>query len=50
MNSRYWGRTVIKFLNLTNSVYNFNNNGSETEKSGIKTTYWEGKACWQVIT
>ena len=31
-------------------MYNFNNNGSEIEKSGIKTTYWGGKTCWQVIT
>ena len=38
MNSRYWGRTVIKLLNLTNSVYNFSNNGSETENSDIKTS------------
>ena len=38
MNSRCWGKTLIKLLNLTNSVYNFNNNGSETGKSGIKTT------------
>ena len=38
MNSRYWGKTVIKLLNLTNSVYNFSNNGSETENSGIKTS------------
>ena len=50
MNSRYWGKALIKLLNLTNSVYNVNNNGSETEKSGIKTTYWGGQACWQVIT
>ena len=26
MNSRYWGKTVSKLLNLTNSVYNFSNN------------------------
>ena len=38
MNSCYWGKTVIKLLNLTNSVYNFSNNGSETENSGIKTS------------
>ena len=49
MNSRYWGKTLIKLLNLTNSVHKFNNNGSETEKSDIKTTYRVGKACWQVI-
>ena len=50
-----WGyvadeKALIKLLNFTNSVYNFNNNGSETKKSGIKTTYWGGKGCWQVIT
>ena len=38
MNSRYWAKAVIKLLNLTNSVYNFSNNGSETENSGIKTS------------
>ena len=38
MNSRYWGKTVIKLWNLTNSVYNFSNNGNETEISGIKTS------------
>ena len=38
MNSRYWGKTVIKLLNLTNSVYNFSNNGNKTENSGIKTS------------
>ena len=38
MNSRYWGKTVIKPLNLTNSVYNFSNNGSVIENSGIKTS------------
>ena len=35
MNSPYWGKTLIKLLNLTNSVYNFNDNGSENEKIGI---------------
>ena len=50
MNSRYWAKTLIALLNLTNSVYNFKNNGSETEKSDFKTTYWVGKAGWQVIT
>ena len=25
-------RKIINILNLTNSVYNFNNNGSKTEK------------------
>ena len=44
MNSRYWWKTLIKLLDLTNSVYNFNNNGNETEKSDIKFTYWVGKA------
>ena len=38
MNSRYWGKTVIKLLNLTNSVYNFRNSCSETENSDIKTS------------
>ena len=47
MNSRYWEKTSIKLSkNLTNSVYNFSNNDSETEKNGIKITNWEGKACW----
>ena len=49
INSRYWGKILIKLLNLTNSVHNFNNNGSETEKSDIKTTYRVSKACWQVF-
>ena len=39
MNSRYWGKTLIKLLNLTSSEYEFNNNGSETEKCAIKTTH-----------
>ena len=39
MNSRYWRKTLIEHLNLTNSMYNFNNNDSKTEKCGIKTTY-----------
>ena len=38
MNSRYRGRTVTKLLNLIISVYNFSNNGSETENSSIKTS------------
>ena len=38
MNSLYWRKILIKFSNPTNSVYNFNNNVSETEKSRIKTT------------
>ena len=38
MNSRYWGKTVIKLLNFTSSVYNFSNNGNWTENSGIKTS------------
>ena len=45
MNLHCWRKT-IKLLNLTNSVSNFNNNGSETEESGIKSTYRGGKACW----
>ena len=49
MNLRCWRKTLINLLNLTNSVSNFNNIGSETEKSGIKSTYRGGKACWQVI-
>ena len=36
MNSCYWGETLVKLLNLTNSVHNFNNNGSETEKVASK--------------
>ena len=39
MNSRYSGKKITKLLNPTNSVYNFNNNSSETEKSGVKTIY-----------
>ena len=35
-NSCYWRKTLIKLSNLTNSVYNFNNNGSETEKVAPK--------------
>ena len=38
VNSLYWGKTVIELLNLANSVYNFSNNGSETENSPIKTS------------
>ena len=38
MNSCSWGKTVFKLLDLTNSVYNFSNNGSETENSGIETS------------
>ena len=48
MNSRFSGKTLIKLLNLTNSVYKFNSNGCETKKSGIKTTYWGRKTCWQL--
>ena len=33
MNSLYWEKIVIKLLKLTNSVYNFSNNGSKTENS-----------------
>ena len=44
LNSRYCGKTLIKLFNLNNSEYNFNNNDSETEKSGVKTTYCGGKA------
>ena len=29
-------KTLIKLLNLTNSVYNFSKNGSETAKTGIR--------------
>lgn len=38
-----------KISNLTSSVYNINNNDSETEKSGTKTTYEANNAYWQVI-
>ena len=31
-------------------MYNFNNNGSEADESGIKTIYLRGKTCWQVIS
>ena len=50
MDSRYWGKTLSKLFNLSNIEYKFNNNGSETEKSEINSTYWGGKACWQVIS
>ena len=39
MNLHYWGKAFIKLLKLTNSVYNFINNGSENEKSVIENTY-----------
>ena len=39
MNSRYWGKALMKLSNITNSMNNFNSNDNETEKSGIKTTY-----------
>ena len=32
----YWVKTLFKFSNLTNSVYNFSNNGSETKKMASK--------------
>ena len=35
MNSRYWGKTVIKLLDLTNTLYDFRNNGSETENMAL---------------
>ena len=38
----------IKLLNLTSIVYNLNNDGKK--KSGIKTTYYGAKTCWQMIT
>ena len=50
MSSLYWGKTLIKPLNLTQSVYNVANNGSETEKRSIRTINWGDKVCWQVIT
>ena len=43
MNWRYWGKTLIKLLNLINRVYNLNNNGSETEKKALKILTEEGK-------
>ena len=36
MSSRYWGKILIKLLNLTNNVYNLNSNGSKTEKKKRK--------------
>ena len=48
MNWCFLGKTLIKLLNLTNNVYKFNSNGSETKKSGIKTTYWGDKTCWHL--
>ena len=63
MNSRYWGKTVIKLSDLTNNVCNFSNSGSKTEKSSIKTSMLAGdqlvmqavpgnglKKCWHVST
>ena len=38
MNSRYWGKILIKLLKFINSVYNFNKNGSITEKVHQKLT------------
>ena len=38
MNSRYWIKILIKVLNLNNSLYNFSNNDSETDKSEVKTS------------
>ena len=32
-------KKLIKFSNFAGSVYNFNNNGTETEKNDIQTTY-----------
>ena len=34
MNSCYYGKTLIELSNLTSSVYNFSNNGSESKKVG----------------
>lgn len=42
MNSRYCGKAWIKLLSISNSVYNFKKNGSETEKSGIKASMLAG--------
>ena len=39
MNLRYWRKTVIELSNLISNLYDFNSNGSETAKSGIKTTH-----------
>ena len=50
MNSRHWKKTVIKLLNRTNSVYNFSNNGSETENSGIKPSTLARKHARHVST
>ena len=53
MNTRYWEKALIKLLHLTNSMYNFNNNGNETEKSCIKTQAEWGKglkARWYLST
>ena len=38
MNSLYWGKTVIKLLNIINNVDNFSNISSKNENSGIKTS------------
>ena len=38
MNARYRRNTVIKLLNLTNSVNNFSSNNRRTENSGIKNS------------
>ena len=57
MNSYYWGKTVIKLLNVINSVYNFSNNGSENENSGLKTSTlaheyvsMQGTLAWEQIS
>ena len=42
MSLSYGGKTFFKLSNFTNIIFNFNNNGSEKGKSGIKTTYCPG--------
>ena len=46
MNSCYSGKTVIKLLKLTNSVYNIRNNASDTKNSGIKTSTSARERVW----
>ena len=36
MNSNYWQETLNEILNLSNSVYKFNNNYCEADKRGIE--------------
>ena len=46
MNSPHRRKPLIKLFNITNNIYNFNTNGSETEEGDSLSK----QACWQVIT